>query len=61
VLDRLAGAVAHAMDRPEVQARFRELGADPASHLARPDFARYVTEQRTLMTRLTAEAGIRPE
>ncbi len=61
VLDRLDAAVAHAEGRPEVQARFRGLGADPASHLARPDFTRYVAEQRALMTRLAAEAGIRPE
>ena len=61
VLDRLDAAVAHAVGRPEVQARFRELGADPASYLPRADFARYVAEQRALMTRLTAEAGIRPE
>ncbi|HYF07510.1 MAG TPA: tripartite tricarboxylate transporter substrate-binding protein [Acetobacteraceae bacterium] len=61
VLDRLAAAVAHAMARPEVQARFTELGVDAGSYLARADFARYVAEQRALMTRLTTEAGIRPE
>lgn len=61
VLDRLAAAVAHGMARPEVQARFIELGVDTNSYLTRTAFARYVAEQRTLMTRLTSEAGIRPE
>jgi tripartite-type tricarboxylate transporter receptor subunit TctC len=61
VLDRLDAAVAYALGRPEVRARFPDLGLDPASYLGRQDFARHVSEQRALMTQLTAEAGIRPE
>jgi tripartite-type tricarboxylate transporter receptor subunit TctC len=61
VLDQLAGAAASALEGPELRSRFSELGLDPASYIGRADFARYVAEQRVLMTRLTAEAGIRPE
>jgi tripartite-type tricarboxylate transporter receptor subunit TctC len=61
MLDRLDAAAAHALGRPEVRARFPDLGLDEASYLGRPSFARHVAEQRALMTRLTDEAGIRPE
>jgi hypothetical protein len=61
VLDPLAAAAEHALDRPEVQARVPDLRIDPASHLGRWDFARHVTKRRVLMTRLAAEADIPPE
>ena len=60
VLDRIEAAAAQALQRPDIRTRLADLGMQ-ASYLSRPDFARFVTDQRALLTRLATEAGIRPE
>ena len=60
VLARIEAAVAQALERPDIRARLADLGME-ASFLRRPEFARFVTDQRALMTRLANDAGIRPE
>ncbi|MFC7540432.1 tripartite tricarboxylate transporter substrate-binding protein [Siccirubricoccus deserti] len=61
VLDRVAAAAGHALGRPEMRARMPELGMDAAGYQPRPEFERFVRDQRALMTRLAVGAGIRPE
>ena len=60
MLDRLASVSRQALERPDVRERLAALGMQPA-YLPRPDFARFVPAQRTLMTRIATDAGIQPE
>ena len=60
ILDRLAAVSRQALERPDVRERLAALGMQPA-YLPRPDFARFVPSQRTLMTRIATDAGIQPE
>ncbi|MCA3258269.1 MAG: tripartite tricarboxylate transporter substrate binding protein [Methylocystis sp.] len=60
ILDRLASVSRQALERPDVRERLAALGMQPA-YLPRPEFARFVPAQRTLMTRIATDAGIQPE
>ncbi len=60
VLGRIQDAAARVLSLPEIRARLGDLGME-AAFLPRPEFGRFVNEQRALLGRLATEAGIRPE
>ncbi len=60
ILERIQDAAARTLAKPDVRARLAVLGME-ASFLARPDFTRFVTEQRATLTRIANDAGLRPE
>lgn len=60
ILDRIQDAAARTVAMPEVRARLAVLGMEGA-FLPRPDFTRFVTEQRAMLTRIAHDAGLRPE
>ncbi|MDB5377307.1 MAG: tripartite tricarboxylate transporter substrate binding protein [Rubritepida sp.] len=60
ILDRIQDAAARTVVMPEVRARLAVLGME-AAFLPRPEFARFVTDQRALLTRIANDAGLRPE
>jgi tripartite-type tricarboxylate transporter receptor subunit TctC len=60
ILDRIQDAAARTVAMPEVRARLALLGMEGA-FLPRPDFTRFVTEQRAMLTRIAHDAGLRPE
>lgn len=60
ILERIEAAAARAVAMPEIRARLAVLGMEGA-FLPRPDFARFVTGQRELLTRIANDAGLRPE
>jgi tripartite-type tricarboxylate transporter receptor subunit TctC len=57
ILDRMNQAARDALAVPTTQDRLRQIGMLPVGS-SRADFARYVTEQRELMGRLTREANV---
>ena len=60
LLNRLQDAAARTLAMPDVRARLAVLGME-AAFLARPEFTRFVTEQRTMLTQIANDAGLRPE
>lgn len=60
ILDRIQDAAARTLAMPDVRARLSVLGME-ASFLARPEFTRFVTEQRQMLSRIANDAGLRPE
>ncbi len=60
VLGRIQDAAARVLSLPEIRAQLGDLGME-AAFLPRPEFGRFVNEQRALLGRLATEAGIRPE
>ena len=60
VLARVHAALRHGLAQPEVVARLADVGAEPAL-LQGEEFARFVTEQRALMSGLADAAGMKPE
>lgn len=60
ILDRIQDAAARTLAMPDVQARLSRLGME-ASFLPRPEFTRFVGEQREMLTRIANDAGLRPE
>lgn len=60
ILERAQDAAARTLARPDIQARLATLGME-AAFLPRSDFARFLADQRTLLTRVAADAGLRPE
>jgi tripartite-type tricarboxylate transporter receptor subunit TctC len=57
ILDRMNAALRQALALPATQERLRQIGMVPVGS-SRADFATYVTEQRTLLERLTREANV---
>lgn len=57
ILDRMNRAARDALALPATQDRLRQIGMVPVGS-SRADFAAYVTEQRTLLERLTREANV---
>ncbi len=57
ILDRMNQAARDALAVPATQDRLRQIGMLPVGS-SRADFARYVTEQRELLGRLTREANV---
>jgi tripartite-type tricarboxylate transporter receptor subunit TctC len=57
ITDRMNAAARHALALPAVQQRLAQIGMVPVGS-TRADFARYVTEQRELLGRLTREANV---
>jgi tripartite-type tricarboxylate transporter receptor subunit TctC len=57
ILDRMNAALRQALALPATQDRLRQIGM-VAVGSSRADFATYVTEQRTLLERLTREANV---
>lgn len=60
ILDRIQEAAERTVAMPEVRARLAVLGME-AAFLPRPDFTRFVNEQRAMLTRIAHDAGLRPE
>lgn len=60
ILDRIQDAALRTIAMPDVRARLAVLGMD-AAFLPRPDFTRFVIEQRAMLTRIANDAGLRPE
>jgi tripartite-type tricarboxylate transporter receptor subunit TctC len=60
VLERIQDTARRTLAMPEVQARLATLGME-AAFGPRDDFARFLGEQRTLLTRVAADAGLKPE
>ena len=60
VLERIQDAARRTLAMPEVQARLATLGME-AAFQPRDDFARFLGEQRALLTRVAADAGLKPE
>jgi tripartite-type tricarboxylate transporter receptor subunit TctC len=57
ILDRMNAALRQALTLPATQDRLRQIGMVPVGS-SRADFVTYVTEQRTLLERLTREANV---
>ncbi len=60
ILDRIQDAAQRTLAMPDVRARLAVLGME-AAYLPRPDFTRFVTDQRALLSRIANDAGLRPE
>lgn len=60
VLERIQDAAARTLALPDMRARLAVLGME-AAFLPRPDFTRFIIEQRALLTRIANDAGLRPE
>jgi tripartite-type tricarboxylate transporter receptor subunit TctC len=60
ILDRIQDAAQRTLAMPDVRARLAVLGME-AAYLPRPDFTRFVTDQRALLTRIATDAGLRAE
>lgn len=60
ILDRIQDAAQRTLAMPEIRARLATLGME-AAFQPRPEFTRFVTDQRTLLTRIANDAGLRPE
>lgn len=60
ILDRVQDAAARTLARPDIQARLATLGME-AAFLPRAEFAGFLADQRRLLTRVAADAGISPE
>lgn len=60
ILERIQDAAARTLARPDIQARLATLGME-AAFLPRTDFARFLADQRALLTRVATDAGLRPE
>ena len=60
VLERVGDAARRALAMPDVQARLATLGME-AAFQPRDTFARFLGEQRELLARIAADAGLKPE
>ena len=60
VLERVGDAARRALAMPDVQARLATLGMEAAFQPA-TTFARFLGEQRELLARIAADAGLKPE
>lgn len=60
ILDRIQDAAQRTLAMPDVRARLAVLGME-AAFQPRPDFTRFVNDQRTLLSRIANDAGLRPE
>jgi tripartite-type tricarboxylate transporter receptor subunit TctC len=60
VLERVQDAARRTLAMPEVQARLATLGME-AAFQPHDAFARFLGEQRTMLARVAADAGLRPE
>lgn len=60
LLDRIQDAAQRTLAMPDVRARLAVLGME-AAFQPRPDFTRFVNDQRTLLSRIANDAGLRPE
>ena len=60
ILARIASAVQHALQQPDVVTRLGQQGAEPA-FLGLDDFAGFLAQQRQLLSDLAERAGMRPE
>ena len=60
ILSRIEDAAARTVAMPDVRARLAVLGME-AAFLPRPDFTRFVIEQRAMLTGIANDAGLRPE
>lgn len=60
ILDRIQDAAQRTLAMPEIRARLATLGME-AAFQPRPEFTRFLTEQRALLTRIATDAGLRPE
>lgn len=60
ILERIQDAAARTLARPDIQARLATLGME-AAFLPRAEFTRFLIDQRALLTRVAADAGLRPE
>jgi tripartite-type tricarboxylate transporter receptor subunit TctC len=60
ILARIAAAVQHALQQPDVVTRLGQQGAEPA-FLGLDDFAGFLAQQRQLLSELAERAGMRAE
>ncbi|WPB84656.1 Bug family tripartite tricarboxylate transporter substrate binding protein [Sediminicoccus rosea] len=60
ILDRIQDAAQRTLAMPDIRARLATLGME-AAFQPRPEFTRFLTEQRALLTRIATDAGLRPE
>lgn len=60
ILSRIEDAAARTVAMLDVRARLAVLGME-AAFLPRPDFTRFVIEQRAMLTGIANDAGLRPE
>lgn len=60
ILSRIEDAAARTVAMPDVRTRLAVLGME-AAFLPRPDFTRFVIEQRAMLTGIANDAGLRPE
>lgn len=60
ILTRIAAAVQHALQQPDVATRLGQQGAEPA-FLGLDEFAAFLAQQRQLLSELAERAGMRPE
>ena len=60
LLERVQDAAARTLAMPQIRARLAVLGME-AGFQHRAEFAEFLGQQRTLLTRLASEAGLRPE
>ncbi len=60
LLERVQDAAARTLAMPQIQARLAVLGME-AGFQHRAEFAEFLAQQRSLLTRLASEAGLRPE
>ena len=60
VLQRIQDAAARSLAMPEIRSRLSILGME-AAFLPRAEFAPFLAAQRTLLTGLAGDAGLRPE